>query len=118
MFKATAPANWCSQTEREDVGSFVLTGNSHYGGQLGCIDHWSKPDPMRDELRTLIESYDHSREREARELYVEARSAATELRVTSGGEESRHEADEIDALADLLKTVFEAREQEKINLTD
>jgi hypothetical protein len=73
---------------------------------------------MQDELRTFIENYDHAAENEARKLYVKARNAATELRVTYGAKDSLREADEIDALADRLRDVFEAHEGAKINHTD
>lgn len=69
---------------------------------------------MHDQLQALITNYDHSKAEEARHLYFKARTAATELRVVSGVGEGLRKANELDALADELKEVFERNENKKI----
>jgi divalent metal cation (Fe/Co/Zn/Cd) transporter len=86
--------------------------------QLDGNDTIQGKEQMQDEIRALIESFDRSRANEARTLYWKARNAAAELRVIYGAEESLREADEIDALADHLREVFEAQEQVTISLAD
>ncbi|MDR6819984.1 hypothetical protein J2X76_005181, partial [Neorhizobium sp. 2083] len=50
--------------------------------------------------------------------YVDARNAATELRVVDGVGSSLAEADEIDVLANALRDVFELHEKAKISLAE
>ncbi|MDR6821084.1 hypothetical protein J2X76_006284 [Neorhizobium sp. 2083] len=73
---------------------------------------------MREKLQELIAGYEHRRQNEARQLYVDARNAATELRVVDGVGSSLAEADEIDVLADALRDVFELHEKAKISLVE